>query len=329
MESTRDADIWFEDGNVAILAGYTVFRVHKGQLSRHSDIFDGLFRIPQAPASDIAPSLGIVDSMEGCPIVTVSDTAFDFKHLLHALYDSAEYLNPMVDIPFYVLAALARMAHKYQVDWLLAEATRRLKTAFSDQFTMWPGDLSTSCVSLQDNDAVEAFNLFRRIDRLDMLPAAFYACCQMDLSDLVHGVIHVTGAVVEKLDVDDLERCLKARREMKESHVKLALTLFRDPLSPTCPTEKRCGDVCGDCHSCDMEEYYFVADANILGPHFSEYIESYMEDDPAFCDGCAQMLKDRDLAARLSAWRSLPGYAGVSVQGWGSAQAKTVNADGL
>ncbi len=90
MESTRDADIWFEDGNVAILAGYTVFRVHKGQLSRHSDIFDGLFRIPQAPASDIAPSLGIVDSMEGCPIVTVSDTAFDFKHLLHALYDSAE-----------------------------------------------------------------------------------------------------------------------------------------------------------------------------------------------------------------------------------------------
>ncbi len=92
VEFTRDADsdIWFEDGNVAILAGSTAFRVHKGQLSRHSDIFDGLFRIPQASASDIESSLGFVDSMEGCPLVTVSDTAFDFKHLLHALYDSAE-----------------------------------------------------------------------------------------------------------------------------------------------------------------------------------------------------------------------------------------------
>ncbi|KAI0688685.1 hypothetical protein C8T65DRAFT_834830 [Cerioporus squamosus] len=122
---TRDADIWFADGNVVIVAGSTAFRAHKGQLSRHSEVFDALFGIPQTPADDIL-SPGFSDSLDGCVIVCVSDTAYDFKHLLHALYDGARRLIPTEPLRFSVLAAIARMAHKYQVDWLLAESTRRL-----------------------------------------------------------------------------------------------------------------------------------------------------------------------------------------------------------
>ena len=129
-------------------------------------------------------------------------------------------------MPFAVLASLARMAHKYEVGWLLAEATRRLKTVFPDQFTMWQDDMSTSSVTMVPQDAVEAFNLFRRIGRLDMLPTAMYACCQLDLGRLIHGVVRADGAFTEKLSIDDLERCLKARRELTTSNVELALSLF-------------------------------------------------------------------------------------------------------
>ncbi|KAI0688686.1 hypothetical protein C8T65DRAFT_767687 [Cerioporus squamosus] len=156
--------------------------------------------------------------------------------------------------------------------------------------------MSTPSVTVVAQDAVEALTLFRRIDRPDMLPAALYACCQWDLGRLIRGVRRADGAFVEKLDLDDLERCLKARRELKESNVKLALNLF----------------------SGSPDEYYFIADANILGPYFSEYIESYLGDDPAFCrGGCAQMLKDTELARRLAAWRSPPGHVGVHTEGWG------------
>lgn len=231
--------------------------------------------------------------------------------------NKTSYISPTEAVPFSVLAAIARMAHKYQVDWLLEEATRRLKTAFSDKFTMWPRDLSTSAVTVNGEDAVEAFNLFSRINLPDMLPAALYACCQLDLTYLVHGVLGANNAIVEKLDTDDLERCLTARRLLQERNVKLALTLFRDP-SPTCQTQT-CVDVCGDFTVTDMEEYYFVADANILGPHFLESIEMFLGDNDALCEDCARGLRDKELAARLAAWRNLPGYAGVHVEGWGSA----------
>ena len=221
-------------------------------------------------------------------------------------------------MPFAVLASLARIAHKYEVGWLLAEATCRLKTAFPDQFVIWQDDMSTSSVTMAPQDTIEAFNLFRRIGRLDMLPTAMYACCQLDLGRLIHGVVRADGAFTEKLSIDDIERCLKARRELTTSNVELALSLFSGPPSPTCPPEGPCDGVQADCHSCDMVEYYIEADANILGPHFSHYIEIFLGDDPAFCEGCTKMLKDKELAARLSAWRSLPAYAGVHLDGWAS-----------
>ena len=129
-------------------------------------------------------------------------------------------------MPFAVLASLARIAHKYEVGWLLAEATCRLKTAFPDQFVIWQDDMSTSSVTMAPQDTIEAFNLFRRIGRLDMLPTAMYACCQLDLGRLIHGVVRADGAFTEKLSIDDIERCLKARRELTTSNVELALSLF-------------------------------------------------------------------------------------------------------
>ncbi|RPD55047.1 hypothetical protein L227DRAFT_510624 [Lentinus tigrinus ALCF2SS1-6] len=315
---SRDADIWLEDGNLVLIAGDTAFRVHKSQLSRHSDVFNGLLGMPQHLVDDVIPP-SLADMCDGCTVIHLSDTAYDIKRLLHALYDGARHVSPAGAMPFSEVAALARMAHKYQIDWLLQESTRRLKTAFPDHFALWPEDTSTPAVTVDPRDAIEAFNLFRRIDRPDMLPAALYACCQLDLGVLVRGVLRADSVSVENLPTDDLERCLTARRALTTSNVKLALTLVSGELSATCPPEAKCGQFFGDCHSCEMQEYFYGADANILGPYFSDLIESFLGDEPAICQGCAEMLKDRERAARLEAWCSLPRYAGVHLEGWGVA----------
>ena len=80
----RDSEVWFEDGNIVVVAQNTAFRFHKSVVSLHSSVFRDLFSIPQ-------PSLmgeEVDETFDGCPVVRVSDTSYDFRELIRAIYCS-------------------------------------------------------------------------------------------------------------------------------------------------------------------------------------------------------------------------------------------------
>ena len=79
------SDIWLDDGSVVIQAGFTQFRVHRTMLSRHSTIFKDMFSVAQP--GDLDPSI------EGCPLVHLSDSPEDIRHILSALYDQYDLLS--------------------------------------------------------------------------------------------------------------------------------------------------------------------------------------------------------------------------------------------
>jgi hypothetical protein len=66
-------DFWFSDGNVILSAGSFAFKVHRGQLERHAEIFQTMLSIPQPENADSTISL--------------CDSPTDVYHLLRALYD--------------------------------------------------------------------------------------------------------------------------------------------------------------------------------------------------------------------------------------------------
>jgi len=68
---------YLEDGNVEVLCGNTLFRVHTTILSFHSPALRRTF----APAG-----LATAESPNGCPRITSSDTAMDFTTLLKMIY---------------------------------------------------------------------------------------------------------------------------------------------------------------------------------------------------------------------------------------------------
>lgn len=74
------SDFWFHDGNIAIIAGQAAFKVHRGQLERHSEVFLGLFALPQPPMQE-------QDLVDGCPCVEFHDSPSDVFYFLSALYD--------------------------------------------------------------------------------------------------------------------------------------------------------------------------------------------------------------------------------------------------
>ena len=100
------------------------------------------------------------------------------------------------------------MSHTYQIAPLLAAAISRLKQTFTAKLHVWD-------VKRYEAQAhpIEAVNLFRALDRPDMLVTALYACCQLPARAVVQGTERADG-VVECLAPADLEVCWELRKTL-------------------------------------------------------------------------------------------------------------------
>ena len=74
---TYHSTFYLEDGNVEVLCGNTLFRVHTSVLSFHSPVLSQLLT---------KANLATTRSPNGCPRIPFSDTATDFTTLLNVAY---------------------------------------------------------------------------------------------------------------------------------------------------------------------------------------------------------------------------------------------------
>lgn len=77
VESYTRSDIWFDDGNVILLAESTLFRVYRGLLSAQSPVLKEYF-------ADQARTPLLI---EGCVVLRLPHTAVDVTHFLKATLD--------------------------------------------------------------------------------------------------------------------------------------------------------------------------------------------------------------------------------------------------
>ncbi|TDL17256.1 hypothetical protein BD410DRAFT_843800 [Rickenella mellea] len=111
---------WFDDGNVVLIAEGTAFCVHKSQLARRSEVFEGLFAVPHTDSS--------LQSYENRGVVVLQDKADDLRSLLVALYDGIELRSRRNMNDFPAIAQVARMSHKYMTQSLHQTILRYLIT---------------------------------------------------------------------------------------------------------------------------------------------------------------------------------------------------------
>lgn len=74
--------LWYEDGNVIVVAETTLFRVHQGILSSQSNVLKGL--IVMAEPEEGTPQ----KPSDACPKITLSDSKEDVQRLIESLYDA-------------------------------------------------------------------------------------------------------------------------------------------------------------------------------------------------------------------------------------------------
>ncbi|KAJ7431467.1 hypothetical protein B0H11DRAFT_851718 [Mycena galericulata] len=121
------SELWFCDGNVVIIAASIAFKVHRGQLRRHSEVFDDLFSIPQPKDQDM---------YDGCPWIEVYDCPSDVLYFLKALYDGLYFKSPGAN-DFPAVAAVLRLSTKYLVEHLRQRCMTRLDLDWPSTLAGW------------------------------------------------------------------------------------------------------------------------------------------------------------------------------------------------
>ncbi|KAH9937890.1 uncharacterized protein BXZ73DRAFT_44707 [Epithele typhae] len=212
ISTRKDLRIWYNDGNVVIIAEDVAFRVHQSILSSNSDVFRDLFQVPQPPT----PSDG--DTFEGFPAVHSHDKSCDMAEFLAVLYGGSQSFSPAVLYSLPKLIAVARLSHKYQCEDLLAAALSRLQDVFPTKFASWctstlnaPESGPAACERPRLAHVISAINLYRYIGRNDILPVAFYFCALVDPLDLINGVSTPEIGTIERLSPSDLAQCIRLR----------------------------------------------------------------------------------------------------------------------
>lgn len=121
------SDIWFSDGNIVLIADSAAFKVHHGQLERHSEVFRDLFSVPQPVDQNL---------IDGCPSVELHDRPTDLYHLLIALYDGI-YFQKHTATDFAAISAVLRLSTKYFIEHLRERCIARLAIDWPTSLPDW------------------------------------------------------------------------------------------------------------------------------------------------------------------------------------------------
>ncbi|OJT07814.1 hypothetical protein TRAPUB_1297 [Trametes pubescens] len=322
----QDADLWFSDGSIVVIAEGTGFRVHMSLLSRSSPILRDIFTLPQpVPAA----SLGGDNAFGGVPVVHVSDSAYDMRCLLRTIYDGRKYLADMGrELPFSILSALMRLGHKYELTDIVDEAAQYLEEFFTADFDVWLQICHTDTVPTRfefrrdEDDEAELFEsvrLLRLTGKTAMLPMALYRCAQLGLTEILWGVERHTPGTFERLSDEDIEICVHASARLMQlsGHAVAALT------------RAECAAQCTSREDCSQRIRLFTMavakrTSGLITPHALAELEyrlrfiATLDCWKGLCDACRDGILERHTATQRAIWERMPSIFGFKPEELGA-----------
>jgi len=294
-ELKRHEDLWFDDGNIVIIAENIGFRVYRGILSKKSELFKDLFTLPQPEGSE---------AIDGCPVVRLQDSAADWGRFLSALFDGARMWKNNKYNCWSLTRSIIDISNKYQIDDLRDEAAERLRERFPDQIEDWDKLYDTDADMLGKlSDVISMANAARLLELHDVHARALYDCAQLTTDKLLLGVENEDG-VREVLCTDDLKVCIDARKTLAREHVKLFFARSSEQaLTHTNNTKciaarKRLSEIC--------QQHAKELDHDPLAPddEFDRILDK-------MCKACAKHHRRKDDKARQHLLTKLPTCLGL------------------
>lgn len=159
---SRHPDIWFSDGNIALVAGDFYFTVHQGVLCRHSELFAEL--IKKIKVEDSQTRL-----IDGLLVLMLNDQPKDLARFLIALYDGVYVPQSCCDVAlliwmthssdlkhdvksFDTISSLLRLSTKYGVKHIRRDLLQGMSV-------VWPRTLGAW--ELRETEATDSSGLYK------------------------------------------------------------------------------------------------------------------------------------------------------------------------
>ncbi|OJT09460.1 hypothetical protein TRAPUB_14063 [Trametes pubescens] len=319
----RDAEFWFRDGNIVLVARDVDFRVYKGILADQSPVFDDMFSFPQ-PAPFTPPRLELASSSntDACPFVHLSDSPEDLRHLLRVCMPKKGMFSPFqppADPSYASIAAAARLGHKYQMTRLFEQALNYLKTHYTNDFEAWEKQNTYVPRGFADVEAIGVVNLARFLGETNLLTTALFACCQLGSRQIISGFAREDGTR-EQLTLDDIGLCLDAKPRLVQESVRVVLRVLRPIGSRSCTTATPCRS--GFRH---LLEKVRVRVGEVAGtdPFLGLFNALGSDADGELCRSCWLMAENRDSVEKRAVWDRLPEILGLAKTGPGGDGSET------
>jgi len=170
--------LWFDDGNMILVAGRTAFRLYQGILSLNSEVFRDML---------VAPQLAIAERSDGCPVVHVSDSEEVLLRVLLILFDSKNAPGFKPSLPFATVSAMLQTGTQYQINHLRVDAIARLQGLLPERLDDFHNFFSASSpkfdhghvfpddsVQIMGEEPIAVIQLARTYSVPSFLPPAFY-----------------------------------------------------------------------------------------------------------------------------------------------------------
>ena len=110
-EFKPDPVVWYDDGNIVLIAGSTAFKLYKGILASVSPVFKDMFALAKPGGNSQTPS-----TIDGCPAVRVTDSPGDLRRFFHIVTTGfVEYVPVLQN--FSVPVGNGRDAYAYVGYW--------------------------------------------------------------------------------------------------------------------------------------------------------------------------------------------------------------------
>ncbi|KAF9013407.1 hypothetical protein BDQ17DRAFT_1386956 [Cyathus striatus] len=318
--SIRDlgrGDPWFEDGNIILmtdeLSSRTAFRLHRGVLARHSEIFRDMFTLP--PTTE-------VETYDNCQVVYMYDHPVELSILVKALYDGITFNNRNVD-DFFYLSGILRLSTKYFINHLRTQAIQHLVRTWACTLKGHDTMVDTALNSPVVDDISYPYvhpllvlNLAREVNISIILPSAFYFLSIYPLIDILRGdhpklALQHVSKPASTLSSDDL----RSYTLMYQHRLYLNYDFVRHfcgerATTPKCSNAMTCGRAFAR-----LASYLSRSCTLKTSPlYYMRQVIGIVNKEPTFCEICRLAFQQDVDALRVKIWKELPEV--IAIPGW-------------
>jgi len=312
---TRDEEFWYPDGSIVLVARGRAFKIYHGLLAQYSEIFQDLLSVPQPESAE---------TIDGRPLVHLTDSPEDLRYMLRFVFQR-KYFPSDHGIEFDACAALIRLGHKYQFDDVQREGVRQLKLFFPEDYASWMKmytyGLGSPEIRCSPQETIRAVNLARLVGAETVLPAALYACCQLDSPDLVNGYVGPDG-IIERLSLEDLVRCIDGAKALQTAVAGIVYRVCRLDDVPDFSQWNR--DIRRHHQACWHVVKSLERDAHgekSITPDVFWVCVEMMADDAgshlkACCNTCLAFVRAKGQQELRQLWNRLPSFFDLKLDNW-------------